>query len=214
MFSSNWYKSLSLSFIVFFLFFIFLSYQHLQGQVHSPEQGAENEHQDESFRFLVREERVMFGNPVLPNDPTLALLGKSFAEIRVILGEPDQQGYSSWQGPHNFMLYNDADDVEGAIYFASPKGFDYKLAVSIILGEGQEVLGAQVGMTFVDIEDILGPPAFGPGPGMGDLYYLDYHFGQRANQVPEVFISFSADDIDSPTFDAFIKWEAFEFMDI
>ncbi len=86
-----------------------------------------------------------------------------------------------------------------------------KIAVSIILGPGKEVLGARVGMTFPEIQDILGVPAFGPELGMDNLYYMDYFIGEINNQMPEFFLSFSADAINSPTHDAFIKWAAFEY---
>ena len=41
--------------------------------------------------------------------------------------------------------------------------------------------------------------------------YMEYFFGETASQPPDLFISFSADDIKSPTHDAFIKWESFEY---
>jgi len=145
---------------------------------------------------------------LLQKDQILNLLGKSFVEIKAVLGEPEEQGYSNLYGPHNYMLF---DFKRGPIRFCSPDDVENQLAVSIILGVGQAVLGTNVGMTFGEIEDILGSPAFGPELGMDNLYYMDYFFGETTNQVPEVFISFSADAINSSTHDAFIKWEAFEF---
>ena len=141
-------------------------------------------------------------------DPALNLLGNSFAEIKEVMGDPDQQGYSSWNGPHNYMLYNHKD---GTIIFCSPVDMDTKIAVSMFLGEGQEILGAEIGMTFEEIKDVLGTPDFGPESGMDDLYYLEYHFEEKIDELPEVFISFSADAIDGETRDVFIKWEAFEY---
>ena len=141
-------------------------------------------------------------------DPVMILLGKSFDEIIQVLGEPDEQGNSSLYGPHYYILYM---HKEGVIRICSPEPMEEKIAVSIILGPGQEVLGARVGMTFPEIEDILGAPAFRPEPGMDKLYYMDYFFGETTNQIPEIFISFSADAINSPTHHAFIKWEAFEY---
>ena len=141
-------------------------------------------------------------------DPVLNFLGNSFAEIKEVMGDPDQQGYSSWYGPHNYMLYNHKD---GAIIFCSPVDMDTKIAVSMFLGEGHEILGAEVGMTFEEIKDVLGTPDSGPEPGMDDLYYLEYHFGEKIDGLPEVFISFTADTIDGETKDVFIKWETFEY---
>ena len=65
-------------------------------------------------------------------------------------------------------------------------------------------------MPFIEIEDILGIPDFGPELGIDDQYYMGYFYGETNHQVPEVFVSFSAASIDSPTQDVFIKWEAFE----
>ncbi len=148
------------------------------------------------------------GSDMFKVDPVMILLGKSFDEIIHVLGEPDEQGDSSLYGPHYYILYM---HKEGAIRLCSPEPMEKKIAVSIILGPGQEVLGARVGMTFPEIQDILGAPAFRPEPGMDKLYYMDYFFGETTNQIPEIFISFSADAINSPTHNAFIKWEAFEY---
>ena len=135
------------------------------------------------------------------------LLGKGFDEIIQELGEPDEQGDSSWYGPHYYILYK---HEEGVVRFAFPEP-EKKIAVSIILGPGKEVLGARVGMTFPEIQDILGVPAFGPELGMDNLYYMDYFLGDINHEMPEVFISFSADTMHSSTDDAFIKWEAYEY---
>ncbi len=141
-------------------------------------------------------------------DPVLNLLGRSFDEIKQVLGEPDEQGYSDWLGPHSYILYR---HKEGVIQFFSPESIDNEIAVSIILGLGQEVLGAKVGMRFPEIIDILEAPDFGPEIGMDNLYYMDY-FGEEINdQIPEVFISFVAVSMNSPTDHVFIKWEAFKY---
>jgi hypothetical protein len=145
---------------------------------------------------------------LLQKDFVLDLLGNSFAEIRELLGEAEEQGYSSWHGPHNYMSYN---LEKGPIRFCSPLDVGDKIAVSILLGVEHEILGVKVGMTFEEIQEILGAPAFGPELSMGDLYYMDYFFGETFTQMPEVFISFSADAINGPTQDVFIKWEAFEY---
>ncbi len=141
-------------------------------------------------------------------DPVMILLGKSFDEIIQVLGEPDEQGNSSLYGPHYYILYM---LKEGVIRICSPDPMEKKIAVSIILGPGQEVLSARVGMTFPEIQDILGAPALGPEVGMDNIYYMDYYFGEINHEMPEVFISFSADTVNGPTDDAFIKWEAYEY---
>ena len=150
-------------------------------------------------------------NPVsnmFEKDPVMSLLGKSFLEIKQVLGEPDEQGYSGWFGPHHYILYR---YEEGFIQFCSPELIENEIAVSIILGPGQEVLGAKAGMHFPEITGILGAPDFGPEIGMDNLYYMDYFGGEINDQRPDVFISFVADSMNSPTDHVFIKWEAFEY---
>lgn len=142
---------------------------------------------------------------LLQRDLVLNLLGKSFAEIKEVMGEPEEQGDSYWYGPHNYMLFN---YERGPIRFCSPEDVENQLAVSIIMGGEQEILDARVGMTFLEIKNILGVPDSGPELGLNNLYYMNYFFGGMKNQIPEVFLSFSADTINSPTHEVFLKWEA------
>ncbi len=142
------------------------------------------------------------------NDPVMNLLGKRFDEIEQELGTPDEQGYDDWLGPHHYILFQ---HERGVMRIASPNHIEPRIAVSIILGPGQEVLDAKVGMTLEEIMAILGEPDFGPDRGMDNLYHMDYYFGRQLDDgMPEVFVSFSARAIDAPTDEAFIKWESFE----
>jgi len=141
---------------------------------------------------------------LLEDDPTLSLLGKSFKEITQLLGEPDEAGYSEILGPHQYILYS---FDEGFIRFCSPESLDNEIAVSIILGPGQKVLGTTIGMHFSEIKDILGTSDFGPDIGIDNLFYMDYYFGETNDQMPDIFISFVAVSLDSPTDYIFIKWK-------
>ena len=208
MFSYRLFNPLAITFLTFILLFTLWGCQSLKDQ-----ECFREEKVSEHLKFLKAKDQESLetnelGLDLVQKDPKVDYLGKSFAEIKEVLGEPDEQGESSWYGPHNYMLFN---HEEGEILFHSPKEKDMedKLVVSIILGEGLAVLGVEVGMTFAEIEDVLGSPDFGPKPGMENLYYMEYFFGETSNGVPEIFISFSADSINGPTRDAFIKWEAF-----
>ncbi len=145
------------------------------------------------------------------NDPILSLLGREFTEITQLLGEPDEKGYSEAFGPHQYILYK---YDKGFIRFSSPESLENKIANSVILGPGREILGATVGMHFQEIIDIVGPPDFGPEIGIDDLYYMDYYHGEIDDQMPEVFVSFVSVSIDSPTDYAFIKLEHFKLDEI
>lgn len=146
---------------------------------------------------------IKINEPAKINDSAINLLGKSFDEIKQVLGTAEVEGYSELFGPHYYILFQ---NKEGLLRFCSPEPMENKVAVSVILGPGQEVLGAEVGMLFSEIENILGPPDFGPELGMDDLFYMDYFIGEN-------LISFSAEDINGSTKDAFLKWEGFEFSD-
>lgn len=139
----------------------------------------------------------------LEPDEVMNFLGKSFSDISLLLGEPTEKGYSEMYGPHQYIIYRYG---EGYILFASPEALEIEIAQSIFLGPGQEVLGTKVGMKFSEISEILGTPEYGPEMGMDDLYYMDYTSGEINDQIPELFISFVATNIDSPTDHAFIKF--------
>ena len=109
-------------------------------------------------------------------------------------------------GAHHYILYR---DEEGFIQFCSPEPTE--IAASIIMGPGQEVLGAKVGRRFSEINGILGSPDFGPEIGMDNLYYMDYWGGEINDQIPELLISFVAVSMNSPTDHVFIKWETFKY---
>jgi len=130
-------------------------------------------------------------------DPLLKFLGRDFREIKDNMGEPVQEGYSSWYGPHHYLLYSKDD---GNIRFCSPEGARPREAVSLIAGRGVEVLGVRVGMTFTEIEQLLGQPDYGPEPRSDKLYYIDYFLFDG-----QLYVSFSAGAPDGPTSDVFIK---------
>ena len=78
------------------------------------------------------------GNPVssmLEKDPVMSLLGKRFLEIKQVLGEPDEQGYSGWLGPHHYILYR---YEEGFIQFCSPEPIENKIAVSLFWDQAKK----------------------------------------------------------------------------
>jgi len=159
--------------------------------------------------FAQRQKTENNGIPVpdrFEADSIAQLIGKSFDDIKQQLGEPHDHGFSSWLGAHNYILYNYKD---GYIRFGSPLSEENSITTSIIIGPGQKVLGTRVGMNFPEIISILGEPDFGPEPGINNQYYMGYHWGELNDQVTEYIICFTADGIDAPTRDLFIKWEGY-----
>ncbi len=141
------------------------------------------------------------------NDPLMDLLGKTFDEVEQTLGDPDEYGSSVWFGPHNYILYR---YKEGFVQFCSPASIEQRVAVSIIIGPGQEIYGARAGMLFSEVVAILGTPDLGPILSINNLYYMDYYLGDTGLQTLEVYISFSSVDVDGPTQNILIKWESYE----
>ena len=143
---------------------------------------------------------------IIEDDPVIGLLGMRFEEIKGTLGEPDDQGYDEVFGPNNYMHYGVG---EGFMRFLSPASIEDPIALSIILGPGQEILGVEVGMSFDEITSLLGSPDSGPELGMDDTYYMDYFLGEIDYGVPDIVVSFSAECPSCPTLDAFVKREEF-----
>ena len=129
-------------------------------------------------------------------NPVLSLLGRKFEEIKEVMGEPDDVGYDSQYGPHRYMLYVRGD---GHLRFCSPENLDNLRAISIIMESTGEVLNVEVGMTFEEIQGVLGEPDYGPKSDMAERYYLEYILEDQ------IYVSFSASSDDGPTDDAFIK---------
>jgi hypothetical protein len=144
----------------------------------------------------------------LQADPIIKFLGKSFGEIKELLGEPQHEGYSSWNGPHRYLIYQ-FDNSK--VRFNSPLDLADNIVVSIIMEGELEIAGARVGMHFSEIRKAWGEPDYGPERGLDNSYFMDYYLGEKDDQTPEIFISFAAGGIDSPTLDVFIKWEAFDY---
>lgn len=205
MFSSKPYLSLGLFIILFSLLLLFLKADLFSEKyAHTQEPGfADNENYIEDCSNSIKPLAA-----AIRQDPALNLLGKNFSEIKEILGEPAEEGSSNWHGPHHYLSY---EFEEGIVRFNSPQGLENNTAVSIILNGRHELLCARVGMSFSEIEDVLGSPSLGPKQGLDDLYYMNYYLGTNSNQTPEIVISFSAEKIDGPTFEVFIKWEGFDY---
>ena len=204
MFSSKSYLSLGLFIILSSLLLLFLKSYHLsENYAYSQEPGFTN---TENCSNSVKPLAIM-----LRRDPALNLLGKNFSEIKEVLGDPAEEGSSNWYGPHNYISY---EFNEGTVRFNSPQDLENSMAVSIILSSKQKILCANVGMSFSEIKGVLGSPSHGPEQGMDDLYYMEYFLGNINNRTPKIVISFSAEEIDGPTMEAFIKWEAFDYKKV
>lgn len=134
-------------------------------------------------------------------------LDKSFQEVKHILGKPDDHGYSGWYGEINYLYYEKDDIFLMSPYYGTPIQGD-EMVTAIELGEGSEVLNARVGMTFKEIERVLGPPDDGPYECIKEgNYILGYSLKDVTgfSSGEQIDLSFYAIDPYKPTYKAFIK---------
>ncbi len=106
--------------LIFILSFVLLGCQAVEIPVSSHQQKA-GSIGSPVLEMLKKDKVESIGSPVLgmfEKDPVMNFLGKSFDEIKQVLGEPDEQGYSGWLGPHYYILYG---HKEGFIRFSSPE---------------------------------------------------------------------------------------------
>lgn len=119
------------------------------------------------------------------DDRVRSLLGWPFEEIEQSLGESDEQGYDEWLGRHYYMLFQHEEDT---VRFCSPEPLEDGIAVSIVFGLGQGVIGARVGLRFEEIEETMGTPDFSPDLGPGNLCYIGYFLGETHRNRPDIFV--------------------------
>jgi hypothetical protein len=138
-----------------------------------------------------------------------SFLGKGFDEIVDALGEPSDEGYAFDYGPHEFILY---EFENGSVRFCSPEGLEDPVAISIIVLGELEVMGTSVGMSFMDIQAILGESDYGPAYGLDDTYHMVYYFEDHEGVSGHCTVTFSAASLEGPTYEAFIKLENFDYV--
>lgn len=141
------------------------------------------------------------------DDLIISLLKKNFSEVKQQLGEPDNEGYCGCYGEINYFHYEKEGLFIMSPYYGTPIQGD-EIVTAIELREGNEVLNARVGMTFKEIEIVLGPPDDGPYECIEEGNYVlgysiedvtGFYSGEQIN------LSFYAIDPYNPTYKAFIK---------
>ncbi len=134
-------------------------------------------------------------------DSVLEYLGAKRETLIEVYGEPDFEGTIGGPGG-SFVFY---EEIRTSFIFAGDQGVVNNLEVF----SGGKVLGIKVGMTFEEIEKVLGPPrSKGYDPYGGD-YTMVYYFGEEEDGLPEIEAWFSAEEEKMPTKKAEIFWKKY-----
>ena len=140
------------------------------------------------------------------SDPILKNLGLTKVEITSIYGTPE---ISEHWGPGGEMY----SYIDKGISFVFA-GEETEIVNNILLSSKSEeiLLDVRVGMTFKEIEAILGKPEwaglFEEGSDYGD-YGMIYHLGDQRDMESEIMVQFFAQSNDGSTHIALIMWKAY-----
>ncbi len=116
-------------------------------------------------------------------------------------GTPTYRGSIGGPGGEVFFY----EDINISFIFAG----EGKIVNNLEVFDGVEVLGAEVGMTFDDIEEVLGEPRDRGFDHYSEVYTLVYFIGDESDGMGEVEIWFSADSDFGETKKAEIFWKKY-----
>jgi len=158
----------------------------------------------------VEEKTVYPGDPgnSFYKDAVLQYLGWNQEDIIELYGEPDIRGTIG--GPGGEFLYY-RDEKISFIFAGFEEGVkkEERVVNNLDLFPGAKVLGVQVGMTFNQIEEILGPPLWRDYDPHGDCYSMVYWLGEERDDMGEVEMWFCAASNDAPTETVLILWKKY-----
>ena len=144
---------------------------------------------------------TMTPTPSIYDDPVLQYLGWLQEDIIDEFGEPDTR--AGIPGPGGEAFYYSERNIK--FIFAGEDGVVNNLEIY----SDVEVLGVRVGMTFDEIEEILGPPESRGVDEMrgGHSVMMVYKFGEE-NKTELEFHFYSSSD-DTPTSVCMIFWRKY-----
>ena len=138
------------------------------------------------------------------NDAVLQYLGWNQEDIIELYGEPDIRGPIG--GPGGESLYYQEKNI--SFIFAGDEGVE-GVVNNLDLYPNTEVLGVTVGMTFNQIEEILGPPRWREYDPFWEGYSMTYWLGEERDDMGEIEIYFHAVSDNAPTEMAAIRWKKY-----
>jgi hypothetical protein len=134
-------------------------------------------------------------------DPVLSHLGMTKEKVIKKYGEPD---YAVEPGSNekSSLFYQD----EKILFFLDD---EKEVVNNMEIYSGKEILGTKIGMTFSEIENILGEPNEKGYNFQDENYSLSYFLGKVTGGMGEVEIWFSSDTEDGKTNKATILWKKY-----
>jgi len=151
----------------------------------------------------IKEKTDFYAGDSFYKDPVLQYLGWSQEDIIELYGEPDIRGLIG--GPGGEFLYYGEKNI--SFIFAG----EDEIVNNLKLFPGGEVLGVQVGMSFNEIEEILGPPRDRGYDEHDGCYSMVYWLGEEKNDLGEIEIYFHAvsDNANAPTESVMVLWKKY-----
>jgi len=133
-------------------------------------------------------------------DPVLDNLGKTTREVIEEHGEPDSVN-AHYLGGTEFHY----DGLPVSFVLAGEEG----VVNNLYLNSGAEILGTEIGMTFSEIEDVLGEPEFVGFDREYGEYVSVYFLGEKGAGIGELELWFSSSSEDDPTNSASVFWKKY-----
>lgn len=155
---------------------------------------------DRTSKLSINQTKEFYSDPILKN------LGLTKIEITGIYGTPE---ISEHWGPGGEMY----SYIDKGIAFVFA-GEETEIVNNILLSSKSEetLLNVRVGMTFKEIEAILGKPEwtglFEEGSDYGE-YGMVYYLGDQRDVESEIMVQFFAQSNDGSTQIALIMWKAY-----
>ena len=152
-------------------------------------------------RSVVEEKTDLYPGDSFYDDPVLQYLGWKQEDIIKLYGEPDIRGPIG--GPGGDFLHYQEKNI--SFIFAGDEG----VVNNLDLYPNAEVLGVTIGMTFDEIEKILGPPYWRSYDEYWEGYSMTYWLGEKKEDMGEIEIYFDAVSDNAPTEMAAIRWKKY-----
>ena len=135
------------------------------------------------------------------DDAVLQYLGWKQEDIIELYGEPDIRGTIG--GPGGEFLYYRSKSI--SFIFAG----EDEVVNNLELFPGGKILGIQIGMTFNQIEVILGPPRDRGYDEHSQGWSMVYWLGEERDDMGEVEMWFCAASNDAPTESVMVLWKKY-----
>jgi len=133
-------------------------------------------------------------------DNIIKHLGWSEEELKEVHGLPDRVTPHYREGEEFYY-----EDLNASFLFTGDDGF----VNNIYLYPGAEILDIEVGMTFDEIEEVLGEPRFRGFDEMEEKYMMVYFLGDATEGLGELELYIAAEGENAPTERIDVLWKEY-----